>query len=157
MTRSLRKFVLTAHVSFSVGWLGADAGFLVLAIVSMTSQNAQMVRAGYLAMAVIGLYVIIPFSLAALATGLVLALGTPWGLFRHYWILVKFLLTIGATIVLLVHTNAMRDAASIVSGVMAETLSGLRTHLEGSNAGGLFGDVQLQLLVASAGVSSCCS
>src|SRR5438093_12235613 len=126
MTRSLRKFVLTAHVTFSVGWLGADASFLVLAIGGMTSQNAQMVRAAYLAMAVIGLYLIIPFSFAALMTGLVLALGTPWGLFRHYWILVKFLLTIGATIVLLVHTNAMRDAASIVSGVMAETLSGIR-------------------------------
>jgi len=50
MTRRLRKVVLTAHVTFSVGWLGADAGFLALAIVGMTSQDSQMVRAAYFAM-----------------------------------------------------------------------------------------------------------
>jgi hypothetical protein len=86
-----------------------------------------------------------------LLTGLDLALGTQWGLFRHYWILVKFLLTIGATIVLLVHTNAMREAASIVSVVAAETLSGVRTQLGAGSAGGLLGNLQLQLLVASGG------
>jgi len=32
MTPRLRKFVLTAHVTLSVGWLGAVAGFLALAI-----------------------------------------------------------------------------------------------------------------------------
>jgi hypothetical protein len=67
MTHNLRKFVVTAHVTFSVGWLGADAGFLALAIVGMTSQNAQMVRAAYLAMELIGLYVIIPFSFRCVA------------------------------------------------------------------------------------------
>ena len=104
MTRRLRKVMLTAHVTFSVGWLGADAAFLALAIVGMTSQSVQIVRAAYLATELIGLFVIVPFSFAALLTGLTLALGTPWGLFRHYWILVKFLLTIGAITVLLVHT-----------------------------------------------------
>lgn len=150
MTRNLRKFVLTAHVTFSVGWLGADAGFLALAIVGVTSQNAQMVPAAYLAMELIGLFVIVPLSFAALLTGVVLAIGTQWGLFRHYWILVKFLLTIGATIVLLVHTNAMREASSIVLSAGEKTLSGVRTQLSAGSAGGLLGNPQLQLLVASA-------
>jgi len=142
--------MLTAHVTFSVGWLGADAAFLALAIVGMTSQSVQILRAAYLAMELIGLFVIVPFSFAALLTGLTLALGTQWGLFRHYWILVKFLLTIGATVVLLVHTNPMREAASIVSGV-AETLSVVGTQLRAGSTGGLSGNLQLQLLVASGG------
>ena len=50
MTRRFRKVALTAHVTFSVGWLGAGAGFLALAIVGMTSQDSQMVRAAYFAM-----------------------------------------------------------------------------------------------------------
>ena len=150
MTRRLRKVMLTAHVTFSVGWLGADAAFLALAIVGMTSQSVQILRAAYLAMELIGLFVIVPFSFAALLTGLTLALGTQWGLFRHYWILVKFLLTIGATVVLLVHTNPMREAASIVSGV-AETLSVVGTQLRAGSTGGLSGNLQLQLLVASGG------
>jgi hypothetical protein len=132
-----------------VGWLGADAAFLALAIVGLMSQDVQMVRASYLAMDLIGWLIIVPFSFAALLTGLLLALGTPWGLFRHYWILVKFLLTVVAILVLMVHTTAMREAASRVSGVAEATMSSLRSHLGSSGAGGHLGDVQLQLAVAA--------
>jgi hypothetical protein len=38
---------------------------------------------------------IIPINLAVLITGLVLSLGTQWGLLRYYWVLTKFLLTLG--------------------------------------------------------------
>ena len=41
-------------------------------------------RGAYLAMDLIGWFVIVPLSLASLLTGLVQALGTTWGLFRHY-------------------------------------------------------------------------
>ena len=151
MKPRIRKFGVAAHVTFAVGWLGADAGFLALAIVGLVSQEAQMVRAAYLAMDLIGWFVIVPFSFAALLTGLILALGTPWGLFRHYWIVTKFLLTIGAIIVLLVHTNAMQEAASRVSRTAGETLPGLRAHLAASGAGGHLGDLRLQLAVAAGG------
>ena len=144
-----RKLGVTAHVTFSVGWLGADAGFLVLAIVGLASQDVQQVRAAYLAMEWIGWFVIVPFSFAALLTGLVLALGTPWGLFQRYWIVTKFILTLGAIFVLLVHTNAMGEAASRVSGATEETLSGVMAHLHASSAGGHLGDVQLQLVAAA--------
>jgi len=101
MTPRVRKWALTAHIAFSVGWLGAVAGFLVLSIAGLTSRDAHVVRGAYLAMDLIGLFIIVPMSLAALATGLIQALGTEWGLFQHYWVLVKFLLTIGATFLLL--------------------------------------------------------
>jgi len=116
MTPRLRKFVLTAHVTCSVGWLGAVASFLVLSIAGLTSQDAEVVRGAYLAMNLIGLFIIVPTSLAALATGLVQALGSQWGLLRHYWVLVKFLLAIFATIALLMHQfTAVAEAAKLVS------------------------------------------
>ena len=117
MTPRLRKFALTAHITSSVGWIGADAGFLALAIAGLTSQDAEMVRAAYLAMRLIAWFVIVPLSLAALLTGLVQSLGTKWGLFRHYWILVKFLIAIFATIILLIHTQPI----SYMANVAAET------------------------------------
>ena len=43
----------------------------------------------------------VPLVLASLLSALIESLSTPWGLFRHYWALVKLLLTIFATIVLL--------------------------------------------------------
>jgi hypothetical protein len=131
MTPGLRKFALTAHVTSSVGWLGAVAGFLALAVAGLTRQDAQMVRAAYLAMELTAWFVIVPLSLASLLTGLVQSLGTTWGLFRHYWVLAKLLIAILSSIVLLLHMRPI----SLIAGVAAETalssadLRGLRIQL----------------------------
>jgi hypothetical protein len=86
MTSGLRKFVLTAHVTSSVGWLGAVVAYLALAVAALTSQDAQTVRAAWIAMELTGWFVIVPLALASVLIGVVNALGTPWGLFRHYWV-----------------------------------------------------------------------
>jgi Na+-driven multidrug efflux pump len=90
MTPRLRKLTLIAHVTASVGWLGALAVFLAHALASFISEDDQLVRAASLAMGVAAWFVILPLSLTSLITGLVQALGTTWGLFRHYWILSNF-------------------------------------------------------------------
>ena len=115
MTPRLRKFALTAHVTFSVGWLGAVVAYLALAVAALTSQDAQIGRAASLAMELIGWFVIVPCSLAALLTGLVQSLGTEWGLLRHYWVVVKFLLTIVGTTVLLLHMPAVTRMAGVAT------------------------------------------
>jgi hypothetical protein len=99
----LRKFVLTAHITFAVGWLGAVAVFLALAIAGLNSKDAQIMKAAYLGMDLTARFVILPLSFAPLLTGPILSLGTPWGLFRHYWILAKLVITILSTIILLIH------------------------------------------------------
>src|SRR5713101_6445569 len=115
MTSSLRKLVLTAHVTFSVGWLGAVAAFLVFAIAGLTSQDIQIVRSAYLAMDLTARFVIVPLAFASLVSGLIQSLGTPWGLFRHYWVLVKLLLTTFATIVLLEKVPLIDSAARLAA------------------------------------------
>jgi hypothetical protein len=139
MTPRLRKFVLVAHVTSSVGSLGAVAVFLALAVAGLTSQDAQMVRAAYVANGFIAWYVILPLILAALLIGVVQSLGTPWGLFRHYWVLTKLLLTVLTLIVLLLQMEGI----SYMAGVTTETtlssaeLLGLRRSLRLHAAGGL--------------------
>ena len=118
MTPRLRRFALTTHVIFSVGSLGAVTAFLALAAVGLTSQDAQMVRAAYLATEVTAWFVIVPLVLASLLTGLVQALGTEWGLFRHFWVLAKLLLTLLVTIVLLLQLGPI----SYLADVAAETI-----------------------------------
>jgi len=123
MKPAVRKLTITAHLAFSVGWLGAVAAFLALSIAGLTSHDAEVVRGAYLSMNLISRFVVIPMCFAALLTGLLQALGTPWGLFRYYWILVKFGLAIFATFALLMHQFAvMAVAAKRVPGVAAETL-----------------------------------
>jgi hypothetical protein len=101
MTPGLRKLALLAHITFSVGWIGAVAGFLALAIAGLTSQNVETVRAVYPAMELIARFVIVPLALASLLSGIIQSLSTSWGLFRHYWVVAKLLLTVFATFVLL--------------------------------------------------------
>jgi hypothetical protein len=117
MTPRLRKFALTAHVTSSVGWLGAVAAFLALVVAGLTSQDAQMARAAYLAMELTGWFVIVPLSFASLLTGLVQSLGTEWGLFRHYWVLFKLLINVFANIVLLMYMQTL----DYFAGVAADT------------------------------------
>jgi len=115
MSPGLRKLTLTAHVTSSVGWMGAVACFLALAIVGLTSGEDHAVRAAYVAMKVTTWAVIVPLCLASLLTGLIESLATPWGLFRHYWVVAKLVLTALATVVLLVHTEPiglLADAAA---------------------------------------------
>lgn len=108
MTPRVAKLALTAHVTSSVGWLGAVAAFLALAVIGVTSHDVQEVRAVYLAMDLIGRYVLVPLSVVSLLTGLVQSLGTKWGLLRHYWILFKLLINVFATIVLLMYLATLR-------------------------------------------------
>jgi hypothetical protein len=117
MTPGLRKFALTAHITASVGWLGAIAGFLAVAIAGLTSENAQMVRAAYIVMEPIGWYVLVPLSFASLLTGLVSSLGTKWGLFRHYWVVFKLLINLFATVVLLIYMQTLSSLAGVAANL----------------------------------------
>src|SRR5689334_19993174 len=118
MTAGIRKFLLTLHITFSVGWLGAVAAFLALAIAGLSSRDPQLVRGAYLAMGLSGWFVIVPACLGALLTGIVQSLATPWGLFRHYWIVVKLVLTVGATLLLLLHMQPIDSMAEMASSTV---------------------------------------
>lgn len=140
MTPSLRKFALTVHLTFSVGWIGAVVAYLALVVAAMTSEDALPLRVAWLAMELIGWYVIVPFALASLLTGFAMSLATPWGLFRHYWVLSSLVLTIIATVVLLQHMQTV----SFFAGKAAET--------DSANAGGLRSGLRGELLHAGIGL-----
>jgi hypothetical protein len=111
----LRNFALTAHVTSSIGWIGAVGVFLALAIIGLTSPDDQTVRGAYLVMEPAAWFVLVPLAFASLLTGIVMSLGTAWGLFRHYWVLLKLLITVFATIVLLIYMETFRDMAGVAA------------------------------------------
>ncbi|HTI07129.1 MAG TPA: hypothetical protein VL832_01200 [Puia sp.] len=112
MSPSLRKLVLLTHIITAIGWPGAVAAFLALAVTGLTGSNARIVCAAYLAMEPITWYIIVPLAFGSLLTGLVLSLGTKWGLFRHYWVLAKLLINALSIILLLLHTRVIADVAT---------------------------------------------
>jgi hypothetical protein len=148
MTPRLRRFALAAHVASSVGWLGAVVVFLALAVVGLTSQDAQTVRGAYLVMEPAAWYVLVPLAFASLLTGLVQSLGTTWGLFRHYWVLIKLLINVLATIVLLLYMQTLSSLADVAAEttVSSDDLGALRSASPVLHAGAAL----LLLLVATA-------
>lgn len=127
MTPKVRKLALTAHIISSVGWLGSVVSFLALVIAALTMQKAHILPAAFIAMELIGWFAIVPLAFASLITGLIMSLGTKWGLFRHYWVLFKLLLTIVATIILMLNmqtvsllANAAKTGSADLVGMWGE-------------------------------------
>jgi hypothetical protein len=90
-----------------------------------------MVRASYLAMERLGSWVIVPASLASVFIGTMQALGTPWGLVRHYWVAIKLLLTVLAALVLLLHMSPIGYMANqaAAGGIMGADHREIRVQL----------------------------
>ena len=131
MGPQLRKLAVTSHVTTSVGWFGAVATFLVLAIAGLTSANDMTVRSAYLAMELTAWFIIVPLCLASFPTGLIVSLGTPWGLFRHYWVVAKLAISVVATVLLLVHMQPVGHMARAVAATTLRDgeLAGIRLQL----------------------------
>jgi hypothetical protein len=130
MAPGLRKFMLIVHLTISVGWIGAVVAYLALAVSARISQDVLTIRAAYLALDSIGWFAIVPLAIGALLTGLVMSLGTPWGLFRHYWVLISLALTILSTVVLVAHMTDVSALAQLA-----------REASDGAQLGGFAGDL----------------
>lgn len=131
MPPRVRLLALAVHVISSVGWIGAVACYLALTFVALAAPEAPNGRAAYVAMDFVTRLVIVPLALGSLLSGIVSSIGTSWGLLRHYWVLVKLILTVPATIVLLIHTQPISQLARVASEpALAEAGVGpLRTQL----------------------------
>jgi hypothetical protein len=129
MTHPFRDIALSIHVIASVGWAGALGVFLAHALAGLFSTDEQVVRAMYMAMSISAWFVILPLSVAAFATGVIQALGTAWGLIRHYWIVFKLVMTATATVVLLMKLTPISYLAEMAAQptFSSTDLLGLRT------------------------------
>lgn len=137
MTPRRRKLLLAVHVASSIGWFGALAAFIALALTGRTSGDVELVRACYLAMKITVLFVIVPFAYISLITGIIQATLTQWGLSRYYWVLFKLILTVIATFLLTVHvTPVVFLSNAAVKGTLSSD-SWMRVQILAYASGGL--------------------
>jgi hypothetical protein len=102
MPPALRKFMLSLHLVSSMGWLGAVVAYLALDLTAAGSQDPETLRSVWTGMGLIVSVIIVPLAIASLLTGIIQSLGTKWGLFDHWWVLISLALTIFATVVLVI-------------------------------------------------------
>lgn len=139
-TQPVRKLSLSTHITFSVGWLGAVASFLILSLVGYFSSESQVVRSCYICMGILGWFIIVPASLGSFFTGIIQAQGTKWGLFKHYWIVAKLVLTLVCTLLLLVHVQPIDYMAELAGqgSISDPGLNAMRIRLIADAAAAFF-------------------
>ena len=115
MTPALRTFTFTTHITSSAGWFGAVLVFLALAAIGLTSHDEPTVRGAYLLMAPAAWFVLVPLAHASLLSGIALSLGTTWGLARHYWVLLKLVITAISTVILMIYMGTFREMAKVAA------------------------------------------
>jgi hypothetical protein len=81
----------------------------------LTSEDEDTVRGAYLVMAPAAWFVLVPLAHASLLSGIALSLGTAWGLFRHYWVVLKLAITAFSTVILLVYMGTFQQMAGVAS------------------------------------------
>ncbi|MFE6610979.1 PDR/VanB family oxidoreductase [Amycolatopsis sp. NPDC057786] len=89
-----RKIWLVLHIGVSVGWLGLSLGMLTLALIGLLAGTHVARHSAYEIFHIFDLVIVIPSVVLTIITGLVLSLGTPWGLVKHRWVLAKFLISL---------------------------------------------------------------
>lgn len=92
--RVARKVWLTLHIGIGVGWLGVSLAMLVLSIVGATTDRHEMRHGAYVLMDTFNIALAIPSVFLAIITGVVVSLGTPWGLIKHRWVLAKLVIAL---------------------------------------------------------------
>lgn len=90
--------------------------FLALALAVVLTDDAEVMRAGLSAMNALTVYALVPMALFALVMAISQSLVSPWGLFRHWWVVVKLLVTLPAVLVLLQYTSTMASITKMAAG-----------------------------------------
>jgi len=120
----LRKLVLAAHVLVAVGWFGIVVAKLVLAVTAVTTRDQEIPGAAYVFMQVLDRAIFPPAALGTLLTGVILSVGTAWGLFQHYWIVAKLVLTLLVILSGVLFVGAwVQQATATASGPAADIVT----------------------------------
>ena len=121
MAVSVRKLLLAVHLTCSVGWIGSVIAYVVLDFTVASSTDDVLVRSAWVGMGLVASSVILPLAIASLVTGIAIAAGTRWGLFRHWWVLISLVLTIAAVVVLQMETGVIVRSAAIAADPQTST------------------------------------
>ena len=100
LTPTTRKWLLLSHIVTAVGWLGLNIGNLTLAVTGLTTGDPTTQHLALGAMYLVGGPLLVPVSLLAYGSGILLGYYSRWGVLRYRWVLVKFVLTSVAVVLI---------------------------------------------------------
>lgn len=115
-----RKGFLVAHIVAAGAWLGIDAVLGILGFTALLSDDARVIAACYQAIELFAVWPMLIAALATLVTGVVLSLGTKYGLLRWWWVAVKLAVNVLMCLLILFSLRpGLYDAADYGRGLAA--------------------------------------
>lgn len=96
---AVRRALLTAHIVAGVGLLGDVAAVLAVNVRAATTDDPALAAASYELLTMFTVLFGIPLSFIALVSGILLGLGSKWGVLRYGWVTVKLVLLVGVILV----------------------------------------------------------
>lgn len=118
--RTSRKVWLTLHIGVGVGWLGVSLVMLALSVVGMTTNRPELRHGAYLFMETFNVALAVPSVFLAIVTGVTVSLGTPWGLVKHRWVLVKLIIALSLPVLATFEGPWIDDLAARTENPAAE-------------------------------------
>jgi hypothetical protein len=130
-----RKAVMVLHAICGIGWMGVDIAVFVLLMTARTTNDPALAISGFNAIRMIVPIAVPPLSLGILVTGLMLGLGTRWGLLRYWWVLIKLILSLIMTVLVFVSlvpgvtSIAVLSATNLSANAVRASLGSLPNQL----------------------------
>jgi hypothetical protein len=97
-----RKSVLLVHIASAGAWLGIDVVMAVLVFTALLSDDDRTKALSSRALELVAVGPLLATGLICLLTGVLLGLGSKYGLLRYWWVAVKLALNLVLTGLVLV-------------------------------------------------------
>lgn len=92
--RRSRKGALVVHLVSAGTWIGIDVVLAILVFTALLADDVHTAALCYQALELFALWPLFLTGLVCLASGVVLGLGTKYGLVRYWWVVVKLVINI---------------------------------------------------------------
>ena len=125
----MRKCVLVVHIVSAGVWIGIDVVMAVFIFTALLAADDNTKALCYRALELFAIWPLLTTGLVCLASGVVLGLGTKYGLVRYWWVAIKLVLNIVLTALVLVAlrpevTEAAEQGRRFATGASASLAVG---------------------------------
>lgn len=94
LNQKKKSLLVAIHVISVASWIGGTLGMLLLGVYLQNAANGEQLYYTLANMEIIDENLLKYPALLSLITGIMLSIWTQWGLVKHYWVTIKFILTI---------------------------------------------------------------
>ncbi len=95
-----RKAVLLVHVLSAAAWLGIDLALGICVVVALSTENVTTAGVAIQAVDVFAIWPMFGASVVCMISGVVLGVGSKYGLVRYWWVAVKLVMNVGMSLLI---------------------------------------------------------